>query len=219
VIPLLAGWQINAAVSALEAKQASMAGTPEFETAQGLLEAERGEYDRALSLLQGAADKAPADPAPPFFRGEVLYWQRKHSEANAAWREAHTRARARVEAAPEDLRAQFYLGASLNRQQKPGQAREALQKALAGGWEPAMTRYQIGFAYMYEQQWQQAKEAFDASIEADPRFAHSYYYRGLAWDKLGRTDNMLIDMDQFLKLAPTAPEASRARTVLAASGR
>jgi Tfp pilus assembly protein PilF len=82
-----------------------------------------------------------------------------------------------------------------------------------------MTNYQIGFGYLYEKQWQKAKDALDKVVAADPKYAHAHYYRGLAWDKLGRKDNMLIDMDTFVKLAPDSPEASKAQALLAASGR
>jgi tetratricopeptide (TPR) repeat protein len=218
-IPLLAGWQTEAAASTLEANREQFGDTPEYKTAFGILEAERGDYEQALKLFQSAELAKPNDPAALFFKGEVMYWQRRHSEAAAAWNDANSKARAIVEAKPEDLRAQFYLGATLNRQQKPAQARQALQRALDGGFQPAMTNFQIGFGYLYEKQWQKAKDALDEVVAADPRYAHAYYYRGLAWDKLGRKDHLLNDMDTFLTLAPNAPEAGKAQALLAASRR
>jgi regulator of sirC expression with transglutaminase-like and TPR domain len=47
----------------------------------------------------------------------------------------------------------------------------------------------------------------------------AYYYRGLAYDKLGRKDLMVLDLDRFVKLAPGAPESERARAVLAGASR
>jgi hypothetical protein len=46
-----------------------------------------------------------------------------------------------------------------------------------------------------------------------------YYWRGMAWDKIGRKDNMLIDLDQFVKLAPNAPNAGKAQALLSAGRR
>ena len=39
-------------------------------------------------------------------------------------------------------------------------------------------------------------------------------YRGLAEDKLGRKDNLINDLDQFVRLAPNSPEAETARAIL-----
>jgi len=55
-------------------------------------------------------------------------------------------------------------------------------------------------------------------LQADAAFAHAYYYRGRVWRELKRTDEMLRDMDHFLKLAPDAPESGIARSLLRAGG-
>jgi regulator of sirC expression with transglutaminase-like and TPR domain len=70
-----------------------------------------------------------------------------------------------------------------------------------------------------EEKWPDAVAAIDALAAGDPKFAHLYFYRGLAWGKLDRKDKMLVDMDQFVKLAPNAPEAAIAGTYLAAAKR
>jgi tetratricopeptide (TPR) repeat protein len=82
-----------------------------------------------------------------------------------------------------------------------------------------MVQHQIGLSYLFDQQWGPARQAFDAAIEDEASFAPSYYWRAMAWDKLGRKDNMLIDLDQFVKLAPDAPDAGKAKAVLSSAGR
>ena len=61
-----------------------------------------------------------------------------------------------------------------------------------------------------------AKNSFDDVHELDPRYAHLYFYRGLASEKLGRKDSLLADLDQFVKLAPNSPEAKTAKAILSA---
>jgi tetratricopeptide (TPR) repeat protein len=220
VIANLNSWKTNSAASILEKNQAKLGDSPEYKTAFGLLRAEQGEYGEAVALLKEAARGDTADPAPEYYRGEVLYWQKKYGDADKAWQEALARAKTLVTADPDDARAQYYYGASLNRQKQTAAALEALGKALDGGFKPAaMVHFQIGFAHLFDKKWQQAKEAFDKAATADERFAPLYYYRGLAWDQLGRKDNMLIDMDEFVRLAPNAPEADKAKALLQASGR
>jgi tetratricopeptide (TPR) repeat protein len=82
-----------------------------------------------------------------------------------------------------------------------------------------MVHHQIGLAHLMLKQYRQAKDALSKAIESDPLLAPAFFYRGLAWEKLDRKDNMLIDMDQVVTLAPNAPEAKKAGAILAASGR
>ena len=65
-----------------------------------------------------------------------------------------------------------------------------------------------------QENWKAAKSSFDAVHELDPRFAHLYFYRALAWDKLGRKDQAINDLDQFVRLAPNSNEAKTARAIL-----
>ena len=55
---------------------------------------------------------------------------------------------------------------------------------------------------------------FDKVIAKDAKFAHAYFYRGLAYGKLDRKDKMLVDMDLFVDVRTDAPEAAIARLYL-----
>jgi len=253
---MVAGWQTESATTFFAENGERFADTIDHAVVVGLIQAQIGETSRALETLSAASAAAPDDPVPHYYRGEVLYWQRRYDEAKQAWSAAAQRARTdvtRFEAAdptptpapsesasksappgvesteataavetildPERARAEYYLGAALNRQHKYTTARKILVRALENGFDPVLTNHQIALGYLYDKQWEPARLAFDTVIEADPLFAPAYYYRGMAWDKLGRKDNLLIDMDAFLSLAPNAPEAGRARSILAASRR
>jgi tetratricopeptide (TPR) repeat protein len=93
-----------------------------------------------------------------------------------------------------------------------GKARE-----LDGG--SAETLYQMGSTRAFQQAWADAVALLSQAVEKDSGKALAYYYRGLAQEKLGRKDLMILDLDRFVKLAPTAPEAERARALLAAASR
>ena len=81
-----------------------------------------------------------------------------------------------------------------------------------------MVNYQIGLLYLFQQKWKEAKDAFDVGLDVNPRFAPMYYWRAMAWDKLGRKDNLLLDLDRYVKLAPDGPDANRAKAILKSSG-
>jgi tetratricopeptide (TPR) repeat protein len=220
----LAGWQTQAARKTLEAKKKELGSNSEFKTAWALLEIQEAAAagkpapdNRTTALAQMTKGKS-VDAAAQYWQGELYYQQSKNNEANAAWQSAAKSAGQMVEADPTDATAQFYLGAALVRQKKFDPALKALRLAVRGGFDEAMVNYQIGFAYLLQQKWQDAKDAFDVGLKVNPRFAPMYYWRAMAWDKLGRKDNLLLDLDRFVKLAPNAPEANKARAVLKSTG-
>jgi hypothetical protein len=46
-----------------------------------------------------------------------------------------------------------------------------------------------------------------------------YFWRAMVWDKLGRKDNMLIDLDMYVRLAPNGPDVGTAQALLASAAR
>ncbi len=217
-IKQLTAFKCKPARSALEASKNDIGSTPAFKVAWGLLLAEEGKLDEGVKNLQQAADADKKDPAADYFRGEVLYWQKNKDAANAAWIQSANRAQALVKKSPEDARANYYLGAALVRQKKYNEARKALGVAKKNGFAAKLVNYQIGLSYAFSQQWQPAKDSFDKVIKADSGFAHAYFYRGMTWKQLKRTDEMMLDLDRFLKLAPNSKEASTARSLIKAGG-
>ena len=170
---------------------------------------------QALKILDNQTKKIGTDPVSEYYRGVILSWTDQPEKAEAAFQSAKGRAAAQVKENARDARARFYLGASLINLRKPSDARKALKKASRLGFDKPMVDFQIGLSYVLEQNWKAAKNSFDDVHELDPRYAHLYFYRGLAWDKLGRKDQLLNDLDQFVKLAPNSPEAKTARAILA----
>jgi tetratricopeptide (TPR) repeat protein len=215
----LAAWKIKAAENVLGANEAELGTTPEYNTALGYLRAIQGDAEQGLALLRKASEAKPTDPAPEYYLGEVQYWRQNPDTAASAWKSARGRAKTLVDVNSADAYAQYYLGASQARLKQFGPARKALEAAREGGFDPTLVDYQLGLSYVLEEKWQDAVAAFDAVAAGDPKFAHLYFYRGLAWGKLDRKDKMLVDMDQFVKLAPNAPEAAIAGTYLAAAKR
>jgi tetratricopeptide (TPR) repeat protein len=216
VIAELVAWKTKSAEAMLDEAPAELAGTAPFIAATGLLRFNTGKAQDALDLLRNASAADATDPMPEYFAGEVLAAQRKHDAASASWVKARNRARARVEADPKDGRSQYYLAAALIRLKQIGPARQALTKAGENGFDPRMCAFQKGQSHVQPAEWRDAKEAFDAVLELDPLFAPAYFYRGLTWSKLGRNDKMVEDLDQFIKLAPSSPDADAARAMLGA---
>jgi tetratricopeptide (TPR) repeat protein len=221
----LAAWNLKAAGRTLNRAEGKFGSTPEYQTAWALYEAMNGlagnssQLDTAMQSLEARSKANRFAPVADYWRGEILYGQGNNSAAGAAWKAALRESEGWVESDQGNATAQFYLGAALVRNKQYEPARKALEKAEEFGFDRAMVQHQIGLSYLFSQTWGPARKAFDAAIEAEKTFAPSYFWRAMAWDKLGRKDNMLIDLDQFVKLAPDAPEAGKAKAVLASAGR
>ncbi len=218
-ISKLAAWQTKSADNILN-KEHKYDKTQPWLTAEALYLATTGigndeeALKRSVELLDKQAKRTPKDPVSEFYLGEALVWTGKTDEAKIAWGRTRDRAKARIESDPKDAEAQFYLGAALVRLRQPDQARKVLKKIDVDAFDPAMVEFQIGMTYMLQEKWNAAKDSFDKVAEANPRYAHLYFYRAIAWDKLGRKDNLLIDLDQFVKLAPNSPDAKTAKAIL-----
>jgi len=211
---LVAGWKLKVAENLLTTNEQELGSSPEYRTALGYLRAAQGKWDEATTLLRGAAADKPADPSSQYYLGETMSWRQKPADADSAWKAARARATTQVEALATDARAQYYLGAARARLKQFAPARTALEQARTSGFDPILVDYQTGLSYILEEKWQPAVESFDKVVAKDAKFAHAYFYRGLANGKLDRKDKMLVDMDLFVAYAPHAPEAVIARLYL-----
>jgi tetratricopeptide (TPR) repeat protein len=70
----------------------------------------------------------------------------------------------------------------------------------------AEAHYQLGLALAKRQDWGQAAAEFDRVSEINPSNAYAHYYGGLMHYRANRPDRMANHFEQFLKLAPDAPE-------------
>jgi len=221
----LAAWENQSARKYLQGQKAKFGSTPQFQTAWALLEIQEGaggkkaKVNRGTTSLSNMSKNTSVDAVAAYYYGEILYFQNKRKEATSAWQKAAKNAGTLAKSNPNNATAQFYLGAASVRTKKYGPARNALLLAVRGGFDPAMVNHQIGLSYLFAESWNEAKAAFDLGLTVNPRYAPMYFWRGMAWEKLGRKDEMLLDLDQYVKLAPNGPMAGKAKTLLKSAGR
>ena len=214
VIVELVAWRTRAAEQILASAASKYAGTSAYETGLGLLEFNQRKAAKAVDMLTSAGALDVKDPAPAYYLGVVLKTQSKHEAADDMWRTARDRAKSNVAANPKDRRSQYYLGAARVRLKDSSGARQALDKAATQGFDPRLVNLQVGLSHILDKNWNAAKSAFDATIEADDRFAPAFFYRGIVWSKLGNNEKMAQDLEQFLLLAPGSPDAETANVLL-----
>jgi tetratricopeptide (TPR) repeat protein len=221
----LAAWRTMNARRFLETQKKRFGSTPQFRTAWALLEIQEGasgnpaSADRGLAELSSLTRIARVKALASYHLGEILHERDRRDEAAAAWEDAARSAGAAVWKNPFNPTAQFYLGAALVRLNQQEAAREALFMAARGGFDPAMVNHQLGLAYLFSESWLEAKEAFDFGLALKPRYAPMHFWRAMVWEKLKRKDEMLFDLQHYLKLTPQGPYAGEAKSILESPGR
>ena len=85
-------------------------------------------------------------------------------------------------------------------------AAESAERAVAMDDGLVEAHYQRGLVLAKKQDWRDAAAEFDRVSELNPSHAYAHYYGGLMHYRANRADRMAIHFEQFLKLAPDAPE-------------
>lgn len=178
-----------------------------------VLEQEK-KYGDSEARLRKATELSPSDPAAFLYLGETLLRQRKGGDADAAFRKAEE-----LGGAQGGRDGEYYRGVALQRLRRYDESVQALERAREADPGNALIPLQIGVTRVFQEQWQPAMDQLNQAIEKDSGIAYAYFYRGLAAEKLGRKDLLVNDMERFLALAPTSPEADRAKAVLRAAKR
>ncbi|HPC84563.1 MAG TPA: tetratricopeptide repeat protein [Thermoanaerobaculaceae bacterium] len=185
-----------------------------------VLEQEK-KYDESAAVLRKAVALAPADPEAHVWLGETLLRQKKQAEADAAFQKAIdlTSPKVATDTEGKDLSSRYWLGVAQQRRRVFDRSAETLSKLLELQPGHLMATYQLGLTRAFQGRWADAVTLLTKALESDSGIAYAYYYRALAQEKLGRKDQLVLDMERFLALAPNAPEAERARAVVAAAKR
>ncbi len=214
----LAAWRHTKAKEMLEEQKATHGKSAGYDVAWAVMLAQERKLDKAIQKLTRASRKDKADPSAPYFLGEIQSWKKESASATEAWKQARDRAKAILKKDKKNGWAMFWHGSALIRLGNYSKAEGRLKKAIKNGADRAMGEYQLGLAQMYQEKWDPARGAFSRCLEADSGFSHAYYFRGRVWQKLGKTEEMLLDMNRFLTLAPDAREANAAKSILRAGG-
>ena len=88
------------------------------------------------------------------------------------------------------------------------------RQSLAMAPDLPYSHYQLGLTLARQQAWAEAAAEFDATSERQPSNAYAHYYGGMMHYRANRIDRMAVHFDQFLKLAPEAPERPEVMSIM-----
>jgi tetratricopeptide (TPR) repeat protein len=93
-------------------------------------------------------------------------------------------------------------------------ALEAARKAVSQNGRLAEAQYQLGLVLDAKGDNSAAAEAFAKAADANPQMAYAHYYAGMNFNKAKRVDRMAVYFENFLKLAPNAPERAAVESIM-----
>ncbi len=93
-------------------------------------------------------------------------------------------------------------------------ALQAAERAAAAEGAPAEAQYQLGLALIARNEQARAAAAFEKATQASPDMAYAHYQAGMAYYKAKRVDKMAVFFENFLRLAPKAPERPAVESVM-----
>jgi tetratricopeptide (TPR) repeat protein len=93
-------------------------------------------------------------------------------------------------------------------------AEAAAKKAVEQEAAPSQAHYQLGLVESARGNQAPAAAAFAKAAELDPQMAYAHYEAGMAFYKIKKVDRMAVYFENFLKLAPNAPEAPAVKSIM-----
>jgi tetratricopeptide (TPR) repeat protein len=151
--------------------------------------------------FQEVVEAVPAEAAP-----DALYMAaQSHEKLGAADQAAAIYAN--LAARPESD-AWHFIGTSAQAllDNNADAAAAAARQAVALDDASAAAHFQLGLVLAKQQAWAEGAAEFDRVSQLEPANAYAYYYGGLMHYRAGRSDRMANHFEQFLRLAPGAPE-------------
>ena len=90
----------------------------------------------------------------------------------------------------------------------------AAKKAVELDGNSPQAQYQLGLVESARNNQPAAAAAFAKAAELDPQMAYAHYEAGMAFYKAKKVDRMAVYFENFLKLAPDAPEAPAVKSIM-----
>ena len=90
----------------------------------------------------------------------------------------------------------------------------AAQSAVAQNAGLAEAQYQLGAVLAARNERPAAADAFVKATRANPQMAYAHYYAAMNFYEAKRIDQMAVYFENFLKLAPNAPERPAVESIM-----
>ena len=163
---------------------------------------ESGKYQEAIDTVKKRSDASPEDVYVRALAHRKLNQNDDAKEAfgalagrDGAWKEIGNSGTAMIEGNMNNAAA-------------------AARKAVDADGNSSEARFQLGLVESARNNQQQAADAFARAAELNPQMAYAHYEAGMAFYKAKKVDRMAVYFENFLKLAPNAPERPAVQSIM-----
>ena len=163
---------------------------------------ESGKYQEAIDTVKKRSDASPEEVYVRALAHRKLNQNDDAKEAfgalagrDGAWKEIGNSGTAMIEGNLDNAAA-------------------AARKAVDADGNSSEARFQLGLVESARNKQQQAADAFAKAAELNPQMAYAHYEAGMAFYKAKKVDRMAVYFENFLKLAPNAPERPAVQSIM-----
>ena len=163
---------------------------------------ESGKYQEAVDTVKKRSDASPEDVYVRALAHRKLNQNDDAKEAfgalarrDGAWKEIGNSGTAMIDGNMDDAAA-------------------AARRAVDADGNSAQARFQLGLVESARNNQQQAADAFAKATELDSQMAYAHYEAGMAFYKAKKVDRMAVYFENFLRLAPNAPERPAVQSIM-----
>jgi tetratricopeptide (TPR) repeat protein len=175
-------------------------------------------YVEAEGALKDALKAEPWDTTTRYYLGLALLEQEKFNDAFVEIKKTQDEQNKAAQWTKPPVPSEYQIRIALARihlgLKQYDEAWKSLESARiedSGSSEVYLYR---GICCVQQKKSQEAIKELEKSISLDPQNAYAHYYAGIAYSDAGLADKAAGAMRTFLKLAPNAPEAAKAKSMI-----
>jgi tetratricopeptide (TPR) repeat protein len=166
----------------------------------------QGDTARAIGSYQKAVQIDP-EKADAWIKLAKLRAARKEKNALDFFNTA-------IKVAPDDVVPMMAKADYLWDTERYADAVEVYQEVIEKHPSHTDAYYNLGLVYMEVEQWQEAYDHFNLTVQMNPLYFKAFFYRGVASEQLGNLELALKDYDQASRMAPNFEKAADAYELL-----
>ena len=174
---------------------------------KGLEAARKNENERAADLLKLAVETYQNFPAALSELG-ITYLKLRRPE------KAAESLAAALKLAPDDHRTLLAYGRALLELRRPAEAEEQFRKALKKNAASSSAHLYLGIILFGRREFEEAERELRAAAGAGGEVVRAHYYLGGLYWEMKQYKRAADELETYLKLAPSAPDAQRLRATI-----